>query len=131
MLNQGFDQSEALLPASGKFGGWGVEVVETGAAQVFGEAGAALGCGEAAAIKGGFDDGADGGIGRKTGILLNVTEAGAFAGGDFPAVGINLAGEDAQQRGFAGTIGADQADAIAFGDGEGDVLEKGLGPEGF
>ncbi len=40
------------------------------------------------------------------------------------AVGRDLAQDDAQQRGLAAAVGADQPDALARIDGEGDVLEQ-------
>ncbi len=46
-------------------------------------------------------------------------------------VGFDLAGEDAEQGGFAGTVAADQAEAFALGDAEGDVLKEQAGAEGF
>ena len=39
--------------------------------------------------------------------------------------------ENFQERGFAGTVGADQADAIAFRDGERNILEERRGAVAF
>ena len=46
-------------------------------------------------------------------------------------IGLDATGEDLQQRGFAGAVGTDQANAVAFLDGEGDVAEERSGAEGF
>ena len=41
-----------------------------------------------------------------------------------PWSGLHTAHEDFQQCGLAGTVGPDQADALAFGDSEGDIFEE-------
>ena len=61
------------------------------------------------------------------GLLRHVADARVAAEGDGAAIGIDLAGEDAQQGGFAGAVAADQAEALAFGDAERDVLERAGG----
>jgi len=49
----------------------------------------------------------------------------AFAYGDVAGVGERDAAEDVEKSGLAGAVGANDADAIAFGNCEGDVLKKG------
>src|SRR5580698_191016 len=130
-LHQRFGNGQTFLPAAGERGGFGVDVFESGAAQGFGEARATIGRGHADAFKGGFDDGADRGAVFENGILLYVADARAFAQGDFAIVRLYVAGENAQQRGFAGAVGPDEAHAVALGNGEGYVFEERVGSEGF
>lgn len=49
----------------------------------------------------------------------------AFADGDVAGVRKRDAAEDVEKSGLAGAVGANDADAIAFGNGEGDVLKEG------
>ncbi len=131
MLDESFNQGEAFLPAAGQFGRRGIKVVEAGAAKSLGEARAALRCGEMATIECGIDYGTYGGSVGKARILLDVTEADAFANRDFPAIGFDLAHQNAQQSGLARSVRTNQSDTVAFGDGERDILEKRLRSESF
>ena len=45
------------------------------------------------------------------------------ADGDIPVIRLDLAGEDLQEGGFAGAVGADEAVAVARGELDVDVLE--------
>ena len=56
---------------------------------------------------------ADGLAGREGVVLGEVADAHAAAGDDLAFVGGFAAGEDLQQRRFAGTVGADQPDPFA------------------
>ena len=85
----------------------------------------------ATTIEGSVDHGTHGGTGAESRVLLDVTEARALADGYFSAIGVDLARQNAEERGLAGTVRTDQADAVAFGDGEGNILEKRLGSEGL
>ena len=58
------------------------------------------------------------------GNLFDEAEFGAFTNGDLAFVRFDAANEDFEQRGFARTVGADQTDALAFGDGEGNIFEE-------
>ena len=49
----------------------------------------------------------------------------AFADSYVAGVGECDAAKDVEKSGFAGTVGTNDADAIALGNGEGDVLKKG------
>src|SRR5690606_34934371 len=46
-------------------------------------------------------------------------------------VGFEALRQDAQQRGLAVAVAADDADAIALGDADGDVVQDGAGREGL
>src|SRR5690606_3991263 len=50
--------------------------------------------------------------------------------GDAAAVGLLRAREEAQERGLAGPVGADDADAVAVVQAERDVVEQGAGADG-
>jgi len=71
-----------------------------------------------------FDDTANGDAGRELRDLSNAGQAGAFAKGDFASVGSDVGGENLQECGFARTVRPDQADAIAVGNIEGDILKE-------
>ncbi len=75
----------------------------------------------------GFDYGVSGFSGSEFRDLRDATEPGAFANGDVSAIGLHVSVENFEQRGFAGTVGADQADAIAFRHGERNILEQRRG----
>ncbi len=49
-----------------------------------------------------------------SGLLPQQADAGAGVQADFAVVGAVESGEDAQQRGLAGPVGADQSDALAM-----------------
>jgi hypothetical protein len=57
-----------------------------------------------------------------------MAEASALAQRDFPTIGLDCAGENLQQRRFARAVRPDQSDAVALGNGEGDIPEKWRGP---
>jgi hypothetical protein len=63
--------------------------------------------------------------------LFNTGEACAFSERQFATVGCDFAGKDSEERRFAGTVRADQANAIPVGNSEGDILEERVGSEGF
>ena len=46
----------------------------------------------------------------------------------FPLSGLNAAVKNSEQRGFARAIRADQSDAVAFRDGERNILKSGATP---
>ena len=78
-----------------------------------------------------FNDGPNGSVRSELRNLLHGAEADAFAHGDFPAIGFDASLKNGYERGFTGTVRADQADAIAFGYGERNILEKRYGAESF
>jgi len=77
-------------------------------------------------VHGILDNTSDGNTGRELGDLCDFGEAGAFAKCDFAGVSTDVAGEDFKERGFAGAVWPDQANAIAIRDVERDVLEEGM-----
>ena len=54
-----------------------------------------------------------------------------FAGGDVALIEIQAARQNAKQGGLSGAVGADEADALAVGDAEGNVFKKRFRAEGF
>ena len=90
-----------------------------------------LGFGDVGGGEGGFEDGADGEAGGEGGLLADVADAGALAGGDFARVGLLDAGEDGEEGGFAGAVGADEADAVRVAHRKAKVFEEGLRAEGL
>ena len=74
-------------------------------------------------------DGADGWRRLEVRILRDVGEARALAHGDLAGIGRCAAGEDFQQRGLAGAVGADQAEPVAFIDAERDARNNGSAPK--
>jgi hypothetical protein len=65
------------------------------------------------------------------GFLLHVAETGSLAQRYFSAIWLDGAGENLQQRRFAGAVGPNQPDAVPFGNGEGDTPKERCGPVGF
>ncbi|MGN6726443.1 MAG: hypothetical protein ACTHLZ_11025, partial [Tepidisphaeraceae bacterium] len=64
-------------------------------------------------------------------ILLQVADLGAFGDADIPHVGLHFTGDGAEKRGFAFPVVADQADALAFFDGERELVEHQAVAENF
>jgi hypothetical protein len=56
--------------------------------------------------------------------LFDEAQLRAFANSYFAGAGLDASDEYFEQRGFAGTVGADQADALAFRNGERNIFEK-------
>ena len=131
MLDEGFDNRQTLLPAAGEVGGLRIEIFKTGAAQGLSKARATLRAGDAATVERGLDHCANCGSRLESGILLDIGQAGALADGDFAGVGVNLTGKNSEESGFAGTVRADQADAVSFRNDEGNFLEERIGAEGL
>ena len=119
--------AEAFAPAAGKSRGRSSEVGESRAPECFCGESAALGVGDAGLVHGGVNYGFHRVSGAKLGNLLDITEAQALAIGNFAVVGRHCASENAQQGGFPGPVGSDEADAVCFGNGEGDILKQRLG----
>ena len=59
----------------------------------------------------------------------SIADPHAAGAGDAAVVGLLEAGQDAQQGGLAGAVGADDADPVAVVEPEGDVVEKGARAE--
>ena len=64
-------------------------------------------------------------------ILIDVAELDRFADFDFALIGLLLAGDQAEERGFAGAVGADDADDAARGQAEGEIFEQQIVAVGF
>ena len=115
---------EAFFPSAGERGGGGVEVGEARTTKRFGEPQGVFDVRHVGFAHRVFDDAADGNAVRELGDLRDSSHAGAFAKGDFTSVGTDVGGEDFEKRGFARAVRPDQADAIAVGNIEGDVLKE-------
>jgi hypothetical protein len=63
--------------------------------------------------------------------LLDTGETGAFAKRYFPAVGCDLASQNSEKGGLAGSVRANQADAVSLRNGERDILKERVCSEGF
>jgi hypothetical protein len=67
----------------------------------------------------------------EVGNLRDVDNLAGTGDGDAAVVGLFHAGHDFEEGGFAGTVGADKADAFAFLKFKRDALEDGAMPKGF
>ena len=131
LLHQRFGDGEPLAPASGKRFGLGIEIAEAAAAQGFGLASLPFRFRESDRAHGTPHDAADGLARLEVRILGDVGEARAAAQHQIAGVGLDAPGEDLQQRGLAGAVGSDQAEAVAFLDAEGDAAKQRRRAEGF
>jgi hypothetical protein len=74
------------------------------------------------------DELVDGERGGGWGLLLGqVADLDAGREGDLAAIGGGLAGDDPEEGALAGAVGADETDAVAGAEGEGDGVEDGQG----
>ncbi len=71
------------------------------------------------------DDGVDDAVGVEL-VLVLLEDADLFGADDVALLGVDLAGEDLHEGGFAGAVGAGEAVAAASGEGDGDILEEEL-----
>ena len=127
LLDESFGNRQAFFPAAGERGGGDFIILETSAAEGFSGAKREIGFGHAGFFQRGFDYRVSSFSGGKFGNLGNATQPGAFANRDVSAVWRDAPVENFEERGFAGTIGADQADAIAFRHRERNILEERRG----
>ena len=129
LLHQRLGNRQALAPATGKAGCIDGKILKARSPQCFADASFPLGRRRGDALKRSFENRAHGGSGRKFGLLRNVAQPRALAGCHLTAVRFDLAGENAQQRRLARTVGSDQSDARALFNREGDVAQKGISPK--
>ena len=73
----------------------------------------------------------DGAAGKLQAVLREVAECCVLGGDDRAVVERLEAAEDFQQRGFAGTVGADQADTRVSRDQPVEIFEEEFGSESF
>ena len=71
------------------------------------------------------DDGVDDAVGVEV-VLVLPEDAELFGADDGALLGVELAGEDLHEGGFAGAVGAGEAVAAAGGEGDGDIFEEEL-----
>src|SRR6202158_5106081 len=108
-----------------------IKILENGAAQSLGKARAALGSREVAKIERTLNHRAHGGSGFETRILLYVGETRPLPKRNLSSIGINLTGQDSQQRRFAGPIRPNQADTISIGNSERNILKERIRSKRF
>ena len=118
LLDESFSDRQAFFPAAGERGSGDFIIFKSCTAEGFGGAKPEIGFGHAGFFQRGFDYRVSSFSVAEFGNLGNATQPGAFANRDVSAVWRDAPVENFEERGFAGTIGADQADAIAFRDGE-------------
>ena len=120
---------EPALPSAGEGFRRGGAVGETGPAERLVDARGTLEIVEALARDGGGDDFRGGELRREAHLLRHVTDTRVAPHGDGAGIGLHFAGQNFQERGLAGAVGTDQAEALAFRDAERDVLEQHARPE--
>ena len=130
-LHQRLDNRQTLLPSAGQRRRFHVEVFEAGAAKSFGKASSALRGVNFAALHRLFNHGPHGRARLEFGILLDVADSEPFSERDFARIRILTAGQNSQQRGFAGTVWTDEPDAVALGDGKRHVLKERVRSKGL
>ncbi len=131
LADQGFGNGQPLAPAARERCGLGVQAGESSAAGQLTQTAFALGLVDVGSDQGLLQHLADGKAGGETGVLGNIGGAGSFADCQFACIRFDLAGQHRQQRGFASAIGTDEADAVAFVDGERNIAEKGSRTKSF
>jgi len=82
-------------------------------------------------IENGHAFGEDGAAGEIDAVLREVAGADAFGGVDAAVIEVFDAGEDFEKRGFAGAVGADDADALLGRDEPVQVFKQDAGAEAF
>src|SRR5271168_201689 len=127
LLDKRFGNRQAFLPAAGERRSVDIKIFEAGAAERFLGAKGAVRFRHAGFLQGGFDYRVSGFSGGEFRNLRDAAQPGAFANGYVAAIGLHASVEYFEECGFTGTVGADQADAIAFGDSERNILEKRRG----
>jgi hypothetical protein len=131
LQHQRFYDGEPLAPPTGKRRGFHVEITQPGAAQDFRHAPGTIGFWNLRAIERSLNHRADGFANSEFRDLTNETEPRAFANCDVAGIRRSTSAQNIEERGFSGAIRADNADARAFGNDEGDILEKRRGAESF
>ncbi len=97
--------------------------LEAGAPESFGKASSALRRMDLRPFHRVFRHRAHGRAGFEFGILLDVADPEPLAERNFSAVRIFVAGQNSQQRGFAGTVRSDKPNAVTLRDGKRHVLK--------
>ncbi len=111
--NQRLDNSQPFAPPAGEGRGLNIQICEAGTPGQLAQAAFALRFVDVRGRQGLFQHLADRTTAGKTRILGHVSGAGPLAHRKFARVRLNLPRKDGQQRGLAGSIRADQSDAIA------------------
>ena len=126
-LHQRLDNRQPLLPSTRKRRSLRFEVFEAGAAKSFGKACPTFRRVNLAPLHGIFHHGPHRRARLELGILLDVADPEPFTKRNFAAVRIFVAGQNSQQRRFAGPIGADEPNAVALSDCKRHILKERIG----
>ena len=118
LLDEGFGDGQPFAPAAGECIRDGFKISEARHAESGAQTRLPIGLMHSGPLERAFDDLPDGSPGVQTGILLNVRHAQVPARSDLAGVGLDVAGEHLEQRGFAAAVRPDQSDAVAVVDGE-------------
>ena len=129
LLHQGLGDRQTLAPAAGKAGCICGEVFKARPPKRFSDTPFPLRRRSGDTLERCFENSAHGGSGHELGLLRNIAQPRALARRNLAAVGVDLPGEDAQQRRLTRAIRSDQTDAGALFDREVDVAQQRLGPE--
>ena len=122
--HQSFGDGEAFAPATGERSGFRIEIGERGASEDFGGALQAFAFGDSLLIESFVNYRANCVAGRELGNLADEIEMRAFADGHVASIGKRDAAEDVKESGLAGAIWTNDADAIALGNSERDILKQ-------
>ena len=118
--------------AAGEFGDGLFELIEA-EAEAFGPGGDVNG---AVLVEDGIAVGTEGELQGEGGvdflgaILSEVNGLEEFGAGEGALIGVEVAAKDAEERGFARAVGADEAEAETGGEGKGEITNEGPAAEG-
>ena len=129
--DQGLGDGQPLAPAAGECGGLGIQEVKAGPSGKFSQAALALAFSDMNRRERPLQHLAQAEAGGKSRVLRHIGGAGALADSQLARVRLDLAGKNRQQGRFSGAIGADEPDAGAVLDGEGNIKKQRLGAELF
>ena len=131
LVDERFDNREALSPTAGESSSFDVEFGDSGATENFRGTASAIQLRHTCAVEGVVDDVANRLPGSKFGDLADQAEPGTFADGNVARVGRSSATQDIEQCRFAGAVRTDDADPRAIRNDERHVLEKWSHAEPF
>ena len=131
LLHQRFCNRQPLAPTAGKPCCFGIKVFKAGTSQRFKQASWAFRLRHCAALQRFCHHRPHRLTRGKLRFLDHIAEPGVPAHRNIAAIRFNAAGKNPQQRGFAGAIRPDQANAVPFRNGERYVLKKRRSTVGF
>src|ERR1700722_15260697 len=131
LLHQGLGDCQALAPPAGRARRIRRKILKAGPDERFADTSLPLRRRRCNALERSFEHSAHRGPGGELRLLRNKAQPRAFARSDLSAVRLDLTREDAQQRRLTRAVRANQTDARALFDREGNVAQKRVGPKGF